>query len=304
MPDRVEPKVSEAYDASSITFRVLRAYGWGPMLNLGWFPFRRPFTLLNLVLTPLAFVPRLRLPAAQLTLVRKAIRSTKIDPTSAVLDVACGRGTSSFVIANELPGTQVTAVDLLLENIAGAHTLYGNAPNLTYDQGDALHLEYPDASFDRVLCLEAAFHFPDRNRFLSELARVVLPGGRVLIVDFMATAADDSPVWHSEAADLVRQTWQFETFESEARYRAYAEANGFRVDACRDWSAHVTMPIQSLFNLVAWLGRRRWGRRVMTMQNPMLRALTTDDWRAFDRAARAHKVMRANSRYMALVLTR
>ena len=304
MPDRVEPKVSEAYDASSITFRVLRSYGWGPMLNLGWFPFRRPFTLLNLVLTPLAFVPRLRLPAAQLKLVRKAIRTMKLEPTSAVLDVACGRGTSSFVIANELPGTQVTAVDLLPENIAGARTLYGNAPNLTYDQGDALHLEYPDASFDRVLCLEAAFHFPDRNRFLSELARVVRPGGRVLIVDFMATAADDSPVWHSQEADLVRHTWQFEAFESETRYRANAEANGFHVDACRDWSAHVTMPIQSLFNLVAWLGRRRWGRRVMTIQNPMLRALTTDDWREFDRAARAHKVMRANSRYMALVLTR
>jgi len=304
MPDRVEPKVSEAYDASSITFRVLRSYGWGPMLNLGWFPFRRPFTLLNLVLTPLAFVPRLRLPAAQLKLVRKAIRTMKVEPTSAVLDVACGRGTSSFVIANELPGTQVTAVDLLPENIAGARTLYGNAPNLAYDQGDALHLEYPDASFDRVLCLEAAFHFPDRDRFLSELARVVRPGGRVLIVDFMARAADDSPVWYSQEADLVRHTWQFEAFESEARYRANAEANGFRVDACRDWSAHVTMPIQSLFNLVAWLGRRRWGRRVMTIQNPMLRALTTDDWREFDRAARAHKVMRANSRYMALVLTR
>jgi len=304
MPERGEPNISEAYDASNVTFRVLRSYGWGPLLNLGWFPFRRPFTLLNLVVTPLALVPRLRLPVAQVKLVRKSVRALQLEPASAVLDVACGRGASSFVIANEHPGTQVTAVDLLPENIAGARALYGNAPNLTYREGDASHLELPDASFDRVLCLEAAFHFPDRNRFLAELGRVVRPGGRVVIVDFMATAGADSPVWKSEAADLVRETWQWERFDSEAQYRANAEANGFRVDACRDWSAHVTMPIQSLFNLVAWLGRRRWGRRIMTIHNPMLRALTDDDWREFARSARAHKLLRANSRYMALVLAR
>jgi tocopherol O-methyltransferase len=304
MAKRPEPSVSGAYDATNVTFRVLRSYGWGPMLNLGWFPFRRPFTLMNLVLTPLAFVPRLRLPAAQLKLVRRSIRMLQVEPTSRVLEVACGRGASSFVLAHEHPGTQVTAVDLLPENIAVARTLYGNAPNLRFCEGDAMRLDLPDASFDRVLCLEAAFHFPDRSLFLAELHRIVRPGGRVLIVDFMATADADAPVWASEEGDLVRAIWQWQRFDTEVQYRTNAETNGFHVDACHDWSPHVTMPIQSLFNLVAWLGRRRWGRRVMTTQNPMLRALSDDDWRGFDRSARAHKVLRANSRYTALVLSR
>ena len=281
---------------------MLRAYGWGPLLNLGWFRFRRPFTLLNIIVTSLVFAPRLRLPAAQLGLVKRTIRLLAPEFDSAVLDLACGRGASSFILANTHPHTQVTGVDLLAESVEVAHTLYGNAPNLTYRQGDATNLELPDASFDRVLCLEAAFHFPDRARFLAETRRVLRPGGRVLIVDFMTHDDADPAIWESDEAAIVRDTWQFERFSSRAEYRANAAAAGFDVLEMRDWSAHVTEPVQSLFNLVAWLGRRRWSRRVMTFQNPMLRSLNDDDWRAFDRAAKSHKRLRASSSYTALVL--
>ncbi len=281
---------------------MLRAYGWGPLLNLGWFRFRRPFTLLNLVFTSLVFVPRLRLPAAQLGLVKRSIRLLAPDRDSAVLDVACGRGASSFTIANLHPQTQVTGVDLLPQSVDVARTLYGNAPNLTYSQGDATKLDLPAASFDRVLCLEAAFHFPDRAAFLAEVRRVLRPGGRVLIVDFMAHDDADPAIWDSGEAAIVRETWQFERFSSRAEYRANAAAAGFDVLEMRDWSAHVTEPVQSLFNLVAWLGRRRWGRRVMTIQNPLLRSLSADDWVAFGRASKAHKRVRASSSYTALVL--
>jgi ubiquinone/menaquinone biosynthesis C-methylase UbiE len=282
---------------------VLRAYGWGPLLNLGWFRFRRPFTLLNLVFTSLVLAPRLRLPAAQLGLVKRSIRLLAPDADSAVLDVACGRGAISFTVANVHPQTQVTGVDLLPESVDVARTLYGNAPNLTYRQGDATKLDFADESFDRLLCLEAAFHFPDRAAFLAEARRVLRPGGRVLIVDFMTHDDADPAIWESDEAALVRDTWRFERFSTSSEYRANAAAAGFDVLEMRDWSAHVTEPVQSLFNLVAWLGRRRWGRRVMTIQNPLLHSLSADDWVAFDRASKAHKRLRTSSSYTALVLT-
>jgi len=294
--------VGNAYDASNVTFRVLRAYGWGPLLNLGWFPFRRPLTLLNLVVTPLAFAPRLRLPAAQQALVNRSIRLLAPEPDSAVLDIGCGRGAVSFTMAHEHPHTQVTGVDVLAQSVEVAHTLYGNAPNLTYLEGDATKLDLPDASFDRVLCLEAAFHFPDRRRFLAEARRVTRPGGRVVVVDLMANDDADPALWESEEAKVVRGIWQFARFDSLGEYRANAAAAGFDVVAVRDWTAHVTAPIQSLFELVAWLGRRRWGRRALALQNPMLRALSATDWQEFDRSAKAHKLLRSNSRYIALVL--
>ena len=45
--------LASAYDASDVTFRVLRAFGWGPLLNLGYYPFGKPLTLLNFLATPL-----------------------------------------------------------------------------------------------------------------------------------------------------------------------------------------------------------------------------------------------------------
>ncbi len=63
------PTVAAAYDASNVTFRVLRAFGWGPLLNLGYYPFGKPLTLFNFLLSPFIVTPFLRLPAAQLKLV-------------------------------------------------------------------------------------------------------------------------------------------------------------------------------------------------------------------------------------------
>jgi ubiquinone/menaquinone biosynthesis C-methylase UbiE len=300
---RGDRRVGEAYDASNVTFRVLRAYGWGPLLNLGWFGFRRPLTLLNLIGTPLAFSPRQRLPAAQLTLVHRALRLLEPAPGQAVLDVACGRGASSFVLANERPEIQVTGVDVLKASVDVASILYGNAPNLEYREGDAQELDLPDASFDRVFCLEAAFQFPDRRRFLAEARRVLRPGGRVAIVDFMADADVEPTWWDRDAAQVVRRTWQFERFDTMTEYQTNAVAAGFDVIEMRNWSAHVTDPLQSMFNLVAFLGRRAWGRRLLVRHNRMLRSLTEEDWDAFDRSARAHRAVRQRSRYVALVLS-
>jgi hypothetical protein len=66
------PAVAAAYDASNVTFRVLRAFGWGPLLNLGYYPFGPPLTLFNFLVTPFIFTPFFRLAAAQVHLVKKA----------------------------------------------------------------------------------------------------------------------------------------------------------------------------------------------------------------------------------------
>jgi MPBQ/MSBQ methyltransferase len=54
-----------------------------------------------------------------------------------VLDVACGRGKTSYMIAQLYPGCTVTGLDLLPENIQVAKTLFGNVPGLSYIVGNA-----------------------------------------------------------------------------------------------------------------------------------------------------------------------
>ncbi|MFI5398266.1 MAG: class I SAM-dependent methyltransferase [Candidatus Binatia bacterium] len=300
----ITPRITAAYDASSITFRVLRAFGWGPLLNLGYYPFGPPLTVLNFVTTPFIFAPFFRLPGAQLKLVTKSASLLRLTRGSRVLDVGCGRGMSSFFMAHAFPLADITALDLLPQNVATAQTLYGNTPNLTYLEGDAMDLRFPSESFDRVLCLEAAFHFPDRNRFLGQLARITQPGARVVIVDFMSKADRDAPAWNDPKIEVVRQTWQWEYFDSARQYQLNAVKNGFHVEACRDWSAHVTAPLGTVFELVAWLARRRWGRRLLLQQNPLLRSLSDQDWEDFTQSAHAHRYLEKHASYIALILTR
>lgn len=299
-----EAAIGTAYNASNVTFRVLRAFGWGPLLNLGYYPFGKPLTLLNFLVTPLILTPFFRLPVAQVNLVKKSVALLDLRGDRRVLDVGCGRGTSSYMMASAFPHVQVTGIDLLAENVAVARTLYGNTSNLSYREGDAMNLDFPDRSFDRVLCLEAAFHFPDRARFLSELNRVVDAGTRVVIVDFMWKNAEARRNCDDATLRLVGSTWQWSSLDSVQEYQHNARMNGFNVEACLDWSSHVTAPLRTIFNCVAGLAQRTWGRALLVQQNPLLRALTDEDWREFARSARAHSDVQRHSQYIALVLNR
>jgi SAM-dependent methyltransferase len=294
--------VARAYDGSDVMFRVLRAYGWGPLLNLGFFPFRPPLTLLNFVLTPASRSPYFRLPMAQTELVKRSVKLLGIRGDMRVLDVACGRGTASYMIAQVFPEAHLVGVDLLEENVTIARTLHGSGPRLQFVRADAHALPWADASFNRVLCLEAAFHFRDRARFLREAARVLAPAGRMVLVDFVWRDRESRRRVPPELTDIVRRIWRWDDFECMATYRELADASGLTLVRVEDWSAHVTAPLQFALRLLAFLGRFESGRRLVRVQNALMRSLTEADWQAFRVAADAHTAVRSESRYMAIVL--
>ena len=74
------------------------------------------------------------------------------------------------------------------------HTL----PGLDFVQGDAENLPFPDGSFDAVINVEASHIYPNFDRFLSEAARVLRPGGHLLYADFRNR--DNFPAWETALA--------------------------------------------------------------------------------------------------------
>ena len=95
-----------------------------------------------------------------------------------VLDAACGTGRHSLWLAKQ--GHEVIGVDASADMLAKARA---KLPEAKFEQGDLAALPLPDASVDTALCALALVHVPDLHPALAELARVVRPGGRIVISD-------------------------------------------------------------------------------------------------------------------------
>src|SRR6478672_9186549 len=117
----------------------------------------------------------------------------QIDASQRVLDVGCGIGGPSRYLASKF-GCQVTGLDLTPEFVALAGMLAQRtrlADKVTYRQGNALDLPFPDASFDVVWSQNAAMNIADRDRLYGEMHRVLAPAGRLAFQDVAAGPGGD-----------------------------------------------------------------------------------------------------------------
>ena len=94
-----------------------------------------------------------------------------------VLDVACGTG--DMVLAMQDAGCTVTGVDLSEEMLSIAKT---KAP-ATYMISDAEQLPFPDETFDAVTCAFGVRNFVHLEQGITEMLRVLKPGGRIVILE-------------------------------------------------------------------------------------------------------------------------
>ncbi len=110
---------------------------------------------------------------ATLTLLNKA----NINNKSLVLDIGCGAGHSSAMIAKHF-GCQVIGVDLSQDAIKNAQSIYGNSPlknRISFQEGDILSLPFKDNHFDFILCESVLLFVHDKEKALLELKRVLKP---------------------------------------------------------------------------------------------------------------------------------
>jgi len=112
-------------------------------------------------------------------------RMLKLKDSLNVLDVGCGLGDDLLDIAKEIgPGGIVTGLDSSESLLSVARVNIENGPkNIELVKGDALNLEFDDETFDRCKIDRTLQHISNPKKALSEMYRVLKPGGIMLAFD-------------------------------------------------------------------------------------------------------------------------
>ncbi|MDT8879549.1 methyltransferase domain-containing protein [Halomonas saccharevitans] len=182
---------------------------------------------------------------------RRASRSLAalggLTPGQRVLDVGCGTGGASRLLAAEF-GSEVTGLDItpaFVEVAAWLSRATGYAERTRFLCADAARVPLPEASMDVVWCQHALMNMPDAATVLAEWRRLLVPGGRVLLHEPVA-GDNDSPL-------RLPVPWAREVATSHLRSREALErllaAGGFVSETVHDVSK----------SALDW--RRKHGRR-------------------------------------------
>ncbi len=128
-----------------------------------------------------------------------------------VLDIATGPGHTAFALAPHV--FDIVATDLTPKMLEVARGLARdrNIDNVSFEVADAECLHFESASFDVVTCRIAPHHFARIDLFLSEVARVLKPGGRFGLVDNVAPDTRSTPGFSVE--DLTHASTEYNLFE-------------------------------------------------------------------------------------------
>lgn len=117
---------------------------------------------------------------------KQAIEALQIKPDRQYLDVCCGTGDLTLRIADKLSaGGKVTGLDFAAKmlELARSRAQMSKSSSVCFIEGDALNLPFADHSFDGAIISFGLRNLSDLGRGLSEMARVVKPGGKVINLD-------------------------------------------------------------------------------------------------------------------------
>lgn len=135
-----------------------------------------------------------------LDITEKTLRLMDLRPGERVLDLGCGSGWATRMLAR-LVGEgpegfgQVIGLDVADEMVRQARAESRDFENIMYVHGSASQIPWEENFFDKVLSVESFYYYPDQDRALNELFRVMAPRGRMFILINLYTDNPYSLQW-------------------------------------------------------------------------------------------------------------
>lgn len=121
-----------------------------------------------------------------------------------ILDAGCGVGGSAIWLAKTYD-VEIVGITPVASQVARAYRYaqeHGVADQVSFEQQDYTHTVFPDASFDVVWAMESLCHAPEKRLVLAEARRLLRPGGRLGIVEYMRTRRP-----HASAGEALLHSW-------------------------------------------------------------------------------------------------
>jgi SAM-dependent methyltransferase len=161
----------------------------------------------------------------------------ELSPGKRLLDIACGSGGPALRIATKT-GCSLVGIDIHEGAVSTANSLAakdGLSGRAEFRVANAAEpLPFADAFFDAITCIDAINHLPDRPRVLSDWARLLKPGGRLLFTDPITVTG---PLTNHEIA--VRGSIGFFLFVPLDYDRSVIAQCGLRLLVCEDLTVNM-----------------------------------------------------------------
>ena len=178
---------------------------------------------------------------------QRLVELAEPQPSDVALDVSTGGGHTALALAPHV--ARVIASDLTPRMLAAARTFIGGrgVANVEYVVADAEQLPFLDATFDLVTVRIAPHHYADVRAAVHEMARVLVPDGRLLLID---NIAPEDPV-----LDGLVNRW--ETLRDPSHVRAYRVSEWQAFLAAAGLDVTVVETAQKTHPFASWVERMR-----------------------------------------------
>jgi len=193
-----------------------------------------------------------------------------LKPGQHLIDVGCGMGIAAIRIAQRTDADVTGVTNSRWQAREGTRraSADGLRGQVRIEYGDAAALAYPDRTFDAALAFESLPHARDKGRWLREMARVLRPGGRLVLTEFEA----EQPLTDQDV-EVIR-AGALEPPLPLAEFVSVIEDSGFVVEetvSCgehirRSYSAYLERVGRRRDVLVTALGEQRVDEHVAGMQ--------------------------------------